>query len=198
MPEFKPGVMLACISKETFRTFLGYDFSRAGIIVDHNLGPFRPHLYGVAFFAFWFWALFLIDKTAVNKIDDRAWAERAEEVCAPVKLDVRRLDLERTADLDGRAVLVVRSTDMLSAMLDELEAVEPADEKGQEIVPEWIADYRTLLDDRYAYADKLRAGENVPFTETPVQGVPITERIETFAGDNEMPSCAPPRSGVLG
>ena len=153
---------------------------------------------GAAFFAFWFWALFLIDKTAVNKIDDRAWAERAEAVCAPVKLDVRRLDLERTADLDGRADLVMRSTDMLSAMLDDLEAVEPADEKGREIVPAWIADYRTLLDDRYAYADKLRAGENVPFTETPVQGVPITERIETFAGDNEMPSCAPPRSGVLG
>ena len=25
----------------------------------------------------------------------------------------------------------------------------------------------------------------------------ITERIETFAGDNEMPSCAPPRGSVL-
>ncbi|MEO1059383.1 MAG: hypothetical protein AAFY28_20955, partial [Actinomycetota bacterium] len=70
-------------------------------------------------------------------------------------------------------------------------------EKGQAIVPDWIADYRQLLDDRYAYAERLRAGENVPFTETAVRGVPITERIETFAGDNEMRSCRPPRGGVL-
>ena len=150
-----------------------------------------------AFVAFWFWALFLIDKTAVNKIDDRAWAERAESICAPVKLELRRLDLETSAELEGRADLVVQSTDMLSVMLDDLEAVEPSDAKGQEIVPAWIADYRTLLQDRYNYAERLRSGQNVPFTETGVQGVPITERIETFAGDNEMPSCAPPRAGVL-
>ena len=76
-------------------------------------------------------------------------------------------------------------------------AVEPTDEKGQAIVPAWEADYRTLLDDRYAYADRLRSGENVPFTETAVDGVPITERIETFADDNEMPSCAPPRGSIV-
>lgn len=150
-----------------------------------------------AFAAFWFWALFLIDKTAINKIEDRAWAERAEGICEPVKLAVRRLDLEATGDLAGRADLVEESTDMMSAMLDDLIAVEPADAKGQAIIPDWIADYRTLLQDRYNYAERLRNGENVPYTETPVQGVPITERIETFAGDNEMPSCAPPRRGVL-
>jgi len=150
-----------------------------------------------AFAAFWFWALFLVDKTAVNKIEDRAWAARAETICEPVKLAVRRLDLETATELDGRAALVVESTDMLSAMLDDLEAVEPTDAKGQAIVPDWIADYRTLLQDRYNYAERLRSGQNVPFTETGVQGVPITERIETFAGDNEMPSCAPPRAGVL-
>lgn len=151
-----------------------------------------------AFVAFWFWALFLIDKTAVNKIEDRQWAERAEEICAPVKQSVRRLDLERTTDLGGRADLVVESTDMLAAMLDDVEAVEPSDPKGQAIVPDWIADYRSLLDNRYDYADQLRSGQDGPFTEDPVDGVPITERIETFAGDNEMPSCAPPRAGVLG
>ncbi|MGA9275733.1 hypothetical protein [Ilumatobacter sp.] len=151
-----------------------------------------------AFAAFWFWALFLIDKTAVNKFEDRAWAERAEEICEPVKQDLQLMNLERSSDFEVRADLVVESTDMLAAMLDELEEVDPADAKGQAIVPDWIADYRTLLDDRYDYAERLRAGENVPFTETPVQGVPITERIETFAGDNEMPSCAPPRSGVFG
>ena len=151
----------------------------------------------LAFASFWFWALFLIDKTAVNKFEDRAWAENAEEVCAPVKRAVRLLDLEANADLQVRADLVVQSTDLLAAMIDELESDLPDDPKGAAIVPDWIADWRTLLQNRYDYADRLRAGDEVPFTETPVQGVPITERIETFAGDNEMDSCAPPRRGVL-
>ena len=150
-----------------------------------------------AFVAFWFWALFLIDKTAVNKFEDRAWAENAEEICAPVKQAVRRLDLEATADLPGRADLVVQSTDMYAAMLDELESDLPDDPKGAAIVPDWIADWRTLIQNRYDYAAEYRAGNEVPFTETAVQGVPITERLETFAGDNEMGSCAPPRRGVL-
>ena len=150
-----------------------------------------------AFVAFWFWALFLIDKTAVNKFEDRAWAENAEEVCAPVKRAVRLLDLEASPDLGRRADLVDQSTDLFAGMLDDLERDLPDDPKGQAIVPDWIADWRTLLDDRYDYADRLRDGQEVPFTETAVQGIPITERIEAFAGDNEMDSCAPPRRGVL-
>lgn len=152
----------------------------------------------LAFAAFWFWALFLIDKTAVNKFEDRAWAENAEEFCAPVKQAVRRLDLQATPDLQGRADLVVQSTDMYAAMIDELESDLPDDPKGAAIVPDWIADWRTLIQNRYDYADQLRAGNEVPFTEAAVQGVPITERLETFAADNEMKSCAPPRRGVLG
>jgi hypothetical protein len=150
-----------------------------------------------AFAAFWFWALFLIDKTAVNKFEDRAWAENAEEICAPVKQAVRRLDLEDSPDLAVRADLVERSTNLYAGMLDELELDLPDDPKGAAIVPDWIADWRILLEDRYNYADRLRAGEEVAFTESPVQGIPITERIEAFAGDNEMDSCAPPRRGVL-
>jgi len=147
--------------------------------------------------AFWIWALFFASKQAVNKIDDRAWAERAEEICAPVKAELRRLDLLASTDLEVRADLVERSTDLLAGMLDDVVAVPPTDEKGQAIVPRWEADYRTLLDDRYTYAAKLRGGDTGPFTETAVDGLPITERIETFAGDNEMPSCAPPRGSVL-
>lgn len=150
-----------------------------------------------AFVAFWFWALFLIDKTAVNKFEDRAWAENAEEICAPVKRAVRQLDLQATDDLQVRADLVVQSTDMYAAMLDELELDLPDDPKGAAIVPDWIADWRILLGNRYSYAEQLRGGDEVPFTETPVEGIPITERLEAFAGDNEMDSCAPPRRGVL-
>jgi hypothetical protein len=146
---------------------------------------------------FWVWALFFASKTAINKIEDREWAARAEDVCAQYKIELRALDARASADLDVRAGLVEESTDLLSAMLDDVMAVTPADDKGRAIVPAWEADYRQLLADRYRYAERLRAGENVPFTETAVQGVPITERIETFAADNEMRSCSPPRGSVL-
>ncbi len=149
------------------------------------------------FAAFWIWALFFASKEAVNKIDDRAWAERAEAICAETEAELDVLDEQVSEDPDVRADLIVRSTDLLAAMLDDVVAVEPADEKGQAIVPEWEREYRTLLEDRYRYADRVRAGEIVPFTETAVNGIPITERIETFAGDNEMPSCSPPRGSVL-
>lgn len=151
----------------------------------------------VLFAAFWVWAIFFASKTSVNRIDDRAWAERAESICAEVKPQVRLLELEASPDLMVRADLVVQSTDMLSVMLNDITATTPTDEKGQAIVPDWIADYRTLLNDRYRYSDRLRAGDNVPFTETAVNGVPITERIEAFADHNEMSSCAPPRGSII-
>ena len=153
---------------------------------------------GVTLFAaFWVWALFFASKTAVNRIEDRAWAERAEAICADVEVRLDALEQQASADLEVRADLVEESTDLLSQMLDDITAVVPSDEKGRAIVPDWEADYRQLLEDRYRYAEQLRNGENVPFTETAVRGVPITERIETFAGDNEMPSCSPPRGSVV-
>lgn len=146
---------------------------------------------------FWVWALFFADKTAVNKIADREWSARAETICAATKVQLRELDRRSEADLDARADLVVQSTDLMSTMLDDLMAVPPTDPKGAAIVPDWIADYRTLLNDRYVYAQRLRDGDNIAFRESAVEGVPITERIETFAGDNDMPSCSPPRGSVL-
>jgi hypothetical protein len=151
----------------------------------------------VLLIVFWVWALLFASKEAINKIEDTAWAANAETVCVEYDLQLQALEDEASADLVVRADLVDRSTDLLGQMLDEIVALPPTDEKGQAIVPDWEADYRILLEDRYRYADQLRAGENVPFTETAVNGVPITERIEKFALDNEMPTCAPPRGSVV-
>ena len=164
-----------------------------------GLTPFKVlfPIGAVIFVAFWPWALFFASKETVNKIEDRQWAARAESICEPVELQLKELERQASADLEVRADLVVESTDLLGGMLDDLIAVEPSDPKGQAIVPDWIAEYRQLLQDRYDYADRLRSGENVAFTETAVNGIPISERLENFAGDNEMPSCAPPHGSVL-
>ncbi len=98
--------------------------------------------------------------------------------------------------LDERADIVDRATDIVEQMVDDVVAVAPTDEKGRAIVPDWEADYRTYLQNRRDFADELRGGENVPFREAAYEGVPISERIGTFAADNEMESCAPPRDSV--
>lgn len=151
-----------------------------------------------AFAAFWVWALFFASKEAVNKIDDRTWAARAEAICAAADVerealaDFRRIDDDDPAMVAERAGLVDAATDVVEAMLDDVVAVAPTDAKGQAIVPRWEQDYRTYLMDRRRYADELRAGRNIAFTETAVDGIPVSDKLATFAGDNEMPSCAPP------
>jgi hypothetical protein len=152
----------------------------------------------VAIVVMWIYALFFASKEAVNKIDDRAWADRAEAICDEAQTARRRLADFRTVDEMGaealavRADLVEQATDLLETMLDDVTSSGPTDEKGRAIVPQWEADYRTYLDDRRAYIVALRAGENDPFAETIVDGIPISEKLATFAADNEMPSCAPP------
>ncbi|MEM1334481.1 MAG: hypothetical protein AAGG08_13595, partial [Actinomycetota bacterium] len=139
---------------------------------DRLLTPGRvAFLIGFGLFAtFWIWALFFASKEAVNKIEDRAWADRAEQICAPVRQSFRELDLERTEDLNGRAALVDRGTDLLEQMLVDIMVTPPTDPKGAEIVPLWIADYESLLERRREYADELRAGIDEPFTEPVAPG----------------------------
>lgn len=151
------------------------------------------------FAAFWIWALFFASKEAVNRIGDTNWAARAEAICIDADeqrlalTDLTRIDQPTAELIERRAAIVDESTDILEAMLDDVVAERPADDKGLAIVPMWEADYRTYLDDRRAYADQLRSsGENLAFYETEAGGIPISERIATFAGDNDMASCSPP------
>jgi hypothetical protein len=60
-------------------------------------------------------------------------------------------------------------------------------------VPEWINDFRTYVKDRRDYADQMRSGKLTEFSESIVEGIPITERLGKFARENHMPACQPPR-----
>jgi len=151
------------------------------------------------FVVFWSWVFLFASKEAVNRIDDRAWAERAEARCLQATearyelINLTRIDQATPELIRQRADIVDQSTTILEQMLADIVAVQPFDEKGQAIVPQWEADYRIYLEDRRTYARQLReSGENLPFYETATDGIPISERIATFAGDNEMSECAPP------
>ena len=148
--------------------------------------------------AMWIYGFFFASKESINRIGDRSWQQFAESRCAEAELERLELaDLRRVNDvgpeaLNERATIVDKATDTLERAIDDIAERAIADDKGRAIVPLWLRDYRTYLQDRREYADDLRAGVNDPFAETKVDGIPISEKLSTFAADNLMKSCAAP------
>jgi hypothetical protein len=146
----------------------------------------------------WIYAFGFASKESVNKIEDQAWADRAEGICNQAESERLALaDLRQITDaginaLTERAAIIDKATDTLENAINAISTVGPTDAKGKAIVPLWISDYRQLIVDRREYADQLRSGENVPFSETMIEGLPISEKISTFAADNRMSSCKVP------
>jgi hypothetical protein len=148
--------------------------------------------------AMWVYAFFFAPREGVNRIEDRAWSERAETVCATAKAQLVGLaDFRRISDvgpdaLVERADIVAQANAILATMVDELAAVQPSGEKSQTIIPRWLDDYRTYLADRTAYVEQLRAGDGSGFAETEINGSPISNFLGDVARQNEMPSCQAP------
>lgn len=149
--------------------------------------------------AMWVYALFFASKEAVNQIGDRTWMARAETICNRVAVERKSLADYRMLTESGpdalyeRAVLVDRATDSLEVMISALSSNLPTDAKGRELIPLWIADYKIYISDRRFYSEQLRLGINEAFAETTVDGLPLSEKLATFAADNYMVSCKPPR-----
>ena len=152
----------------------------------------------IGLIAMWIYAFGFASKESVNKINDEAWTVRAEAICNQAEIQRLALtDLRQISDagqnaLTERAAIIDKATDTLEVAVNAISEVEPTDAKGKAIVPLWISDYRQLIVDRRDYANQLRAGENVPFSETMIEGLPVSEKISTFAADNRMTSCKVP------
>jgi len=153
-----------------------------------------------AMLAMWIYAFFLAPREARNRVGDREWAARAEQRCMVEVLrraslaDYRSIEDAGDGALLRRADIVDEATDGLAGMVSDIAAYRVGDAKGAAIVPLWLADWRRHIEDRRAYAVALRAGRNEAFGETRTdEGLPLSEKIATFAQENEMPSCRPPR-----
>lgn len=149
--------------------------------------------------AMWFYAFVFAPRESINRINDREWATRAEARCAAAKeerfamQDLTEMDPEDPVALRKKADIVERATNSLEALVDEIEADVPSDAKGREIVPQWISDYRAYLGDRRLFIERLRTLDRRPsFNETEVGGVPVSERINKFARENDIRSCQTP------
>ncbi len=149
--------------------------------------------------AMWVYAFGFAPRESINKIGDDAWKARSQAACKvaeDVRFAMQDLTEMRPNDVNAlrkKAEFVDRATNALEVAINEIALDIPSDAKGKAIVPAWIADYRTYIKDRRAFANALRTASTRPFfAETEVEGVPISERIGKFARENDMKACQPP------
>lgn len=149
--------------------------------------------------AMWVYAFGFASRESINRIEDDDWKARSEARCQIAENErfalenLDKLDPTNQADLRKKADIVEIATDSLERAIDDIERDTPNDPKGQALVPQWIAEYRTYLEDRRAFIEDLRSAERRPyFAETEIEGVPISERLGKFARENDMRTCQPP------
>jgi hypothetical protein len=161
-----------------------------------RVGLVTVTLISVAMLAMWGYVVYLAfgpgRADPPDKLDDPAFATAAEERCSAA-LD-RIASLPRAADAQDpveRAAVLDVANGHLTDMLDELDGIVPAGEDG-ELVTEWLADWRIYITDREAFADELRRDAGARLLVTAKSGQQITDYLDAFAQDNDMPACSTP------
>ena len=127
-----------------------------------------------------------------DRLDDPAFAVVAQERCDRALDEVA--ELPRAIEVDSaveRAAIVGRANEVFSEMLDDLEDAAPGGEDG-DLVALWLADWRIYVGDRQAFADELRVDPDAQLLVTAKDRDQITEFLDAFAADNDMPACATP------
>ena len=150
----------------------------------------------VLLLAMWGYVLYLAfgpgRQDPLDRLDDPTFATEAQAICDAAHDDVDQLPRAIEAEsASERAAIVAEANERFSAMLDELEAITPTGEDG-EIVTAWLADWRTYLGDREAYAEALRSDPEAQLLVTAKDREQMTEFIDAFARDNRMPACGNP------
>ncbi len=154
-----------------------------------------------ALVSMWGYVLFLAfgpgRQPPIDRLDDPAFAEAAEERCARALEEVDLLPVASASHTAvERADVLARANAAYAAMLDdldELEALAPAGDQRRR-ASEWLGDWRTYLGDRERYADALRTDPDARLlvSEKRGEGQQITGWIDEFANANHMPSCVSP------
>jgi hypothetical protein len=150
----------------------------------------------LAMVAMWLYVLYLAfgpgRQPPPDQLADPSFGEAAEQVCQEAHVYVATLPpaVEATTAAE-RAAIIADANARFVTMVDDLVPLTPDGEDG-EIVTEWIADWRTYLSDREAYADALAADPEARFYVTPKDNEQVTEYIDAFAADNHMAACATP------
>lgn len=147
--------------------------------------------------AMWVYAFVFAPRGGVNPVRDPAWTDGAEAICNSAAADLQPLVFRtkiNASSADTELPRFVGNLDqvaiVLDGMLDDIEALPRTSEKAQILVPLWLAEYRQFNADVRAWTDVLRQGQRIKFSVTLTDtGIPIDERINTFATENRIKSC---------
>jgi hypothetical protein len=165
--------------------------------------PTRALLVAVALalVSMWGYVLFLAfgpgRQPPLDRLDDPAFAEAGEVRCAAALAAVDALPpASESGTARERAEVLSRADAVFAGMLDDLDDMAhlaPAGDQRRR-AREWLADWRTYLGDREAYAEALRTDPQARLLVSPKpgEGRHITGWIDEFARANRMPSCATP------
>jgi hypothetical protein len=133
-----------------------------------------------------------------DRMGDERFTAAAEETCAESSSVFASLPFANEVGSPAeRGDLLDEGTDELEVMVTRLEGLVPPRDADEAVAVErWLADYRTFIQDRRAYADAQRDPSSErydqPFAVTDRGGFQIDVLIDDFAGINDMPSCETP------
>ncbi|MDP1818951.1 MAG: hypothetical protein Q8K58_03550 [Acidimicrobiales bacterium] len=130
-----------------------------------------------------------------DRLSDPAFAVAAEQRCGRALDEVAALPSAQEADsAEDRADVIAEANERFDALLEDLEdlvRLAPAGD-DREIVREWLADWGVFVADREEYAAALRDDARAQLLVTAKDGQQVTDYINEFAKDNEMPACGSP------
>jgi hypothetical protein len=150
----------------------------------------------LAMVAMWGYVLFLAfgpgRQPPPDRLDDPSFAAAAQNRCDAALGEVAGLPRAIEADsAEERSEIVTEANAIFATMVESLEQLAPAGEDGP-LVRRWLDDWRTYLGDRQRYADNLLVDPETRLLVTARDREQITEYIDAFAADNDMPACATP------
>jgi hypothetical protein len=151
----------------------------------------------LAILVMWVYAFVFAPRGGVNPVRDKAWTDGADVVCTGASANLKPLlfttkisEDNRAEDLPAYVANLDKAYAIVSGMIDSLEALPRSSERAKVLVPQWIADYRLYQKNLFEWIEELRAGKiakfSVAVTDT---GIPVNERLNTFATENRIKSC---------
>ncbi len=129
-----------------------------------------------------------------NTLDDAAFGVAAEPICADAVETLEELPrAEDSTSAAQRADVIDEANETLDAMVDQLDEIEVSTDRDTEMTTEWIADWRTFIENRSDFAARLREDDMARFYVTEKPGrLQVTKAIDDLAKVNDMPSCVDP------
>jgi hypothetical protein len=167
-----------------------------GLSRPSRVGRILVRVAVVAMVSMWVYVLYLAfgpgRADPPERLKDRHFPVAAQKICNATLDQVTKLPPAfRSKTAADRAAVLTRANTEFDGMLAQLDAVVPGGDDGT-LTKEWLADWRTYLGNREDYATRLRTDPAARLLVTAKKGGQITEYLDAFAGDNNMPACATP------